>query len=137
VARGKLQRLDCADGTWMCWGCGAEYPFHVSLHCEWCREQARTRRVEREAREKRRDPEDKRWEAMATQLATDSRLDRDGAVKLLAKARELQSCTGDRMAVLNLAFDRRFDTAPPGAHWGTYASHAANGADPAEDWARG
>jgi hypothetical protein len=148
IERGKLERLNCADGTWMCWGCGAEYaPFHVSLHCEWCLQQARGRRVEWLLREARRSPEDRRWEAMALVMAKDSRLDRDGAVRLLEKARALPSKTPERMDALNLAFDRRFDTAAPGAHWGTYASHAAKESkpgryvvdydDPAEEWARG
>jgi hypothetical protein len=142
----RAHRLDCLDGTWMCWGCAAEYaPFHVSLHCEWCLQQARERRVERLMREARKTDEDRRWEALARNLV---RLDRDGAVRLLEKARHIDSKTPERMDALNLVFDRKWNTAAPGAHWGTYASHAANDQprtprhvveydDPAEEWPRG
>lgn len=134
MAKGERERLHCVDGSWMCWGCGAEYaPFHVSLHCEWCLQQARERRVQRLLAEARRAPEDRRWEGMAQLIA--KTLDREGAVKLLEKARQLDSKTPERMDALNLTFDRRFQSAAPGAHWGTYARHAAS--DPAEEWTRG
>jgi hypothetical protein len=128
---GRAKRLECADGTWMCWGCGVECPFHVSLHCEHCLQQARERRVERLLAEARQDPEDLRWAAMARNIM--KLLTREQAVELIRKARELPSSTNDRVNGLNLAFDRRFDAPSPAANWGTYAQPDN---DPAEDWAR-
>lgn len=117
----------------MCWGCGAEYaPFHVSLHCEHCLQQARERRVARLLAEARLDPEDLRWAAMARNIV--KILTREQAVELIRKARELPSSTNDRVNGLNLAFDRRFDAPAPTATWGTYAQPEH---DPAEDWDRG
>jgi len=147
MIKGRAERLDCVDGTWMCWGCGAEYaPFHVSLHCPWCLQQARERREQRLLAEARRSDEDRRWEGMARLIAR--QLDREGAVRLLEKARALTSKTRERMDALNLVFDRKWNTAAPGAHWGTYSSHEAKDqprtplhvveyADPAEEWPRG
>lgn len=144
MAKGRAERLDCVDGTWMCWGCGAEYaPFHVSLHCDWCLQQARARRVELLLAEARKTPEDRRWEGMARALV---KLDREGAVRMLERARQLESSTPERMNGLNLVFDKRWNTAAPGAHWGTYASHTEQPRravhvveydDPAEEWPRG
>lgn len=122
VAFGKLWRLDCADGTWMCAGCGAECPFHVSLHCDWCLQQARNRRVEWLLREARRSPEDRRWEGMGMAIATDSRLDQDGALRLLDKASALNSSTTERMTVLRLAYARRFDK--QSTHASTFAARS-------------
>lgn len=34
---GRARRLLRDDGTWLCWCCGRECPFHVSLHCAGCR----------------------------------------------------------------------------------------------------
>lgn len=36
-AIGRRHKLQASDGTWSCWGCGADMEaFHVTLHCEWC-----------------------------------------------------------------------------------------------------
>ena len=75
--------------------------------------------------------EDWRWQGMVQNMAKDSRLDRDGGVRLLEAARKLQSATTERMAHLTEAFDRRFDNAPAP---GTYTVEFP---DPAEDWDRG
>lgn len=133
---GERKRLHCSDGTWMCWECGTECPFHVSLHCEFCLGETRRKITERRAREARRSDADRHWEALCQTMATDSRLTRESAAKLIGKARELQTFTKERMDTLNLCFDRRFSEASPKANWGTYATMSA-GEDPAETWDRG
>ncbi len=72
----------------------------------------------------RRSNEDRRWESMAMNIAT-KKLTREQSVELIRKARELPSATNDRVNVLNMAFDRRFDAPSPHANWDTYAGRAA------------
>lgn len=63
----------------------------------------------RAAKERALSNEDYRWRGMVRSMASDSRLDRDGAVRLVAAARQLSSSTSERMGRLNTAFDKRFD----------------------------
>lgn len=109
----------------------------MSLHCEWCLAQALERRRAREAKERAQTPEDRRWEAMARAIASDDRLGREDAAKLLQKARDLPSATPARLQGLNLAFDRRFDHPAPGASWGTYANKSLPGEEGEQAWERG
>lgn len=133
VNQGKFWRLDCADGTWMCAGCRSECPFHVSLHCDWCRDEHARKRRDAQERDRLRSPEDRRWEAIALNVAKDSRLDEEGAQRLIEKARKLPSYTSERLAVLNMAYERRFAPREVGS---TYAARSAPVEDPAEIWER-
>ncbi len=132
--RGRLLKLE-RDGEWFCLGCGVACPFHASLHCPVCLQDWRNRRVAGLLQDARRSDEDRRWEGMARNIASDSRMTQELATSLVAKARELPSRTGDRINALNLAFDHRFNLAAPGASWGTYAGQPET--DPAEEWDRG
>ena len=135
LAIGRKERLECTDGTWMCWGCGAEHEFHVSLHCEWCREQAAARKEERLRVERARSPEDWRWLGIERNMREDARLDRELAESLLAKARRLPSATPQRLSAVEEAFERRFERSnlKPGTYVRTYASATSE----PEDWVSG
>lgn len=136
---GRSKRLQNVDGTWRCWACDTELDaFRVSLHCEFCEAQALERTRARDAKERAKSDEDWRWEAIARTMRSDQRLDREGAVRLLAKARELPSATTERMQGLNLLFDKRFDQPAPGANWNTYAGRSITDGDRGEQsWERG
>lgn len=110
-AIGHQRRLDNLDGTWRCWACGHETAFHASLHCPRCLGVARTYAARQRAA-RRPTCEELRWEGMAEAIAKDSRMDRDMAVGLLAKARKLPSATHERLQGLELALERRFDAQP-------------------------
>lgn len=109
----------------------------MSLHCEFCREQAANRKRKRAAARAAESDEDWRWRALARAVASDPRLDREGALKLLQRARELPSFTAERMEGLNLVFDKRFDQAAPGANWSTYVDRSLPGDEAEQGWERG
>lgn len=129
-ALGALQRLNNRDGTWRCWRCDTETTFRASLHCEWCEHEGAARGRASEARERALNDEDYRWRGMVRNMVRDSRLDRDGGVRLLAAARQLQSATTERVQRLSQAFDKRFDRAQTQGYVVEYP-------DPAEGWDRG
>lgn len=41
AAFGRTKGLERPDGSWSCWSCGSEQPFHLSLHCHPCRSRAK------------------------------------------------------------------------------------------------
>jgi hypothetical protein len=114
VEQGRTLRLDNADGSWRCWGCDGEYPFHVSLHCEPCKAAGIARKRADERAGRKLDDEQWRWRGMTHNMATDTRLDRDAALRLLDAAKRLPSTTPERVKALSAAFDKRFeeDTGP-------------------------
>jgi hypothetical protein len=126
-----MLRLDSVDGTWRCWGCDAEYPFHTSLNCESCRADALERKRAHERAERELTDEQWRWRGMTRNMASDSRLDRDSGVRLLEAARKLPSATPERVRALSAAFDKRFDGEPKPRR-ATY-EYDANGEG---DWVR-
>lgn len=134
LAIGRKELLECTGGTWMCWGCGAEYDFHVSLHCEWCRAQAAERKAKRIRVERSRSPEDWRWIGLRRAVATDKRLDKSACEALVAKVGRLASATPQRLSALEEAIDKRFPRpVKPGTYVRTYASATSE----PEDWVSG
>jgi hypothetical protein len=132
VEQGRKERLDNADGSWRCWGCDVEYPFDVSLHCEPCKAAGIARKRADERDERRLDDEQYRWRGMTRNMASDSRLDRDAALRLLEAARKLSSSTPDRVKALSAAFDKRFEEDTTPRRRSTY-EYDANGEG---DWVR-
>ncbi len=130
LERAKLWRLDCVDGTFLCAECGGTCPFHVSLHCEFCLQEYRNKRVQRLLREAGRSWEDLRWEGMARNIARV--LDAEVGLRLIDKASNLPSSTPERMQALRLVYERRWQPRDGGA---TYAAASAQ-EDPAELWER-
>jgi hypothetical protein len=108
VEQGRKERLDNADGSWRCWGCDSEYPFDPSLHCQPCKAAGIARKRADERAERRLDDEQYRWRGMTRNMASDSRLDYDGALRLLEAAKRLPSKTSERIEALSAAFDKRF-----------------------------
>ncbi len=123
---GRAKGLEQEDGTFLCWQCRTPLePFHVSLHCEWCLDQARQRERAALAKLAAMPPADHLWIGIAERIEG-GELSREGAVRLLENARQRPDAAPHRLAWADAAFDKRYGQ--------VYNAQTVWTADGAEDW---
>lgn len=110
---GRAKGLEREGGTFVCWECAAPLePFHVSLHCEWCLDQALQRERTAQRQLDALSNDDRQWVSISERIEDrNSGLSRDAAVRLLDAAKQLPNATPHRLAWADAAFDKRFGSA--------------------------
>ncbi len=111
---GRAKGLEREGGTFVCWQCQAPLePFHVSLHCEWCLDQAIQKERAAQAWLDSLSPGDRLWIDIAERIEAPRGMTRDAAVRLLDNAKQRPDAAPHRLAWADAAFDKRFGQMVP------------------------
>lgn len=112
---GRAKGLEQPDGTFVCWRCRTPLePFHESLHCDWCRNEAVERERAAQAKLAAMPQADRLWISIAERIENDG-LSRDAAMRLLEAARQRPDAAPHRLAWADAAFDKRYGQVLPSA----------------------